>query len=132
MKKLAVGLVLTLLVLAALSACAPGAAPDTIKIGVNAPLTGDIPKVGEGTKFSAEMWLEDIGGELEVAAFQALRSGSDGQGIRDQGLGGHIGHQRAVDATGEGDDHPAVRPDDIPQEAVFPLEVRGECHSQFR
>ena len=48
-----------------LTACAP-AAPATIKIGVNAPLTGDIPKVGEGTKFSAEMWLEDIGGELVV------------------------------------------------------------------
>ncbi len=31
-----------------------------IVIGINAPLTGDIPKVGEGTKFSAEMWLEDI------------------------------------------------------------------------
>jgi branched-chain amino acid transport system substrate-binding protein len=46
-------------------ACAGGGA-DTIKIGVNAPLTGDIPKVGEGTKFAAEMWLEDIGGELTV------------------------------------------------------------------
>jgi len=33
---------------------------ETIKIGINAPLTGDIPKVGEGTKFAAQMWLEDI------------------------------------------------------------------------
>jgi branched-chain amino acid transport system substrate-binding protein len=33
---------------------------DTIKIGINAPLTGDIPKVGEGTKFAAQMWLEDV------------------------------------------------------------------------
>jgi len=40
-------------------ACAP-AKPQTIKIGVNAPLTGDIPKVGEGTKYAAEMWLEDV------------------------------------------------------------------------
>ena len=32
----------------------------TIKIGINAPVTGDIPKVGEGTKFAAQMWLEDI------------------------------------------------------------------------
>jgi len=32
----------------------------TIKIGINAPITGDIPKVGEGTKFAAQMWLEDI------------------------------------------------------------------------
>jgi branched-chain amino acid transport system substrate-binding protein len=27
---------------------------------VNVPITGDIPKVGEGSKFAAEMWLEDI------------------------------------------------------------------------
>jgi branched-chain amino acid transport system substrate-binding protein len=49
------------------SACAQAAQP-AIVIGVNAPLTGDIPKVGEGTKFSAEMWLEDINaaGGLEV------------------------------------------------------------------
>jgi branched-chain amino acid transport system substrate-binding protein len=32
----------------------------SIKIGINAPITGDIPKVGEGTKFAARMWLEDI------------------------------------------------------------------------
>ncbi|MGA7104076.1 MAG: ABC transporter substrate-binding protein [Candidatus Deferrimicrobiaceae bacterium] len=32
----------------------------TIKVGINAPLTGDIPKVGEGTKFAAQMWLEDV------------------------------------------------------------------------
>ena len=32
----------------------------TIRVGINAPLTGDIPKVGEGTKFAAQMWLEDI------------------------------------------------------------------------
>ncbi len=42
--------------------------PRTIKIGINAPLTGDIPKVGEGTKFAARMWLEGIkeAGGLEV------------------------------------------------------------------
>jgi len=50
-----------------LTACAR-AAPPVIKIGINAPLTGDIPKVGEGTKYAAEMWLEDIkaAGGLEV------------------------------------------------------------------
>jgi len=39
-----------------------------IKIGINAPMTGDIPKVGEGTKFAAMLWLEDIekAGGLEV------------------------------------------------------------------
>lgn len=54
---------LTLLVLVSffLSACGPAGA-DTIKIGVNAPLTGDIPKVGEGTKFAAQMWQEAING----------------------------------------------------------------------
>lgn len=49
-----------------LVAWAPAAAAQVIKIGINAPLTGDIPKVGEGTKFAAEMWLEQIGGKLEV------------------------------------------------------------------
>jgi len=40
----------------------------TIKIGINAPLTGDIPKVGEGTKFAAQMWLDDLNasGGLDV------------------------------------------------------------------
>ena len=40
----------------------------TIKVGINAPMTGDIPKVGEGSKFAAKMWLEDINkaGGLEV------------------------------------------------------------------
>lgn len=42
-----------------LTACG-GAVTETIKIGINAPITGDIPKVGEGSKFAAEMWLEDI------------------------------------------------------------------------
>ena len=42
--------------------------PEIIKIGINAPLTGDIPKVGEGTKFAAQMWLEDViaAGGIEV------------------------------------------------------------------
>ncbi len=40
----------------------------TIRIGLNIPLTGDIPKVGEGSKFAAQMWLEDIeaAGGLEI------------------------------------------------------------------
>ncbi len=43
-------------------------AADTIKIGYNIPLTGDIPKVGESSKLSAEMLKEDINGAggLEV------------------------------------------------------------------
>ena len=62
-------LILSLILVGAflISACGQAAQP-AIVIGVNAPLTGDIPKVGEGTKFSAEMWLEDINaaGGLEV------------------------------------------------------------------
>ena len=43
---------------------------DVIKIGINAPITGDIPKVGEGTKLTALMWLADIkaAGGLKVGA----------------------------------------------------------------
>ena len=39
-----------------------------IKVGINAPMTGDIPKVGEGSKYAAEMWLEDVekAGGIEV------------------------------------------------------------------
>ncbi len=33
---------------------------DSIKIGLNIPLTGDIPKVGEGSKYAAEMVKEQI------------------------------------------------------------------------
>ncbi|MFO7783562.1 MAG: ABC transporter substrate-binding protein [Thermodesulfobacteriota bacterium] len=44
------------------------AAPKVIKVGINAPMTGDIPKVGEGSKFAAQMWLEDVkaAGGLDV------------------------------------------------------------------
>jgi len=39
-----------------------------VKVGINAPITGDIPKVGEGTKYTAQMWLADIekAGGIEV------------------------------------------------------------------
>jgi branched-chain amino acid transport system substrate-binding protein len=47
-------------IVAGLGVCAYSAGPETIRIGVNAPLTGDIPKVGEGTKYAAELWLEDV------------------------------------------------------------------------
>jgi branched-chain amino acid transport system substrate-binding protein len=38
----------------------------SIKIGLNVPITGDIPKVGEGSKFTSEMWLESINNTLKV------------------------------------------------------------------
>lgn len=48
--------------------CGMSVQAQTIKIGLNAPLTGDIPKVGEGAKFTAQMWLEDVkaAGGLDV------------------------------------------------------------------
>jgi branched-chain amino acid transport system substrate-binding protein len=61
MKKKAV-LVVTCLALAL--AFAPSTWADShmakVKVGLNVPMTGDIPKVGEGSKYAAEMWLEDI------------------------------------------------------------------------
>ena len=56
------------MVFAGLFALATSSSAQTIKIGLNVPLTGDIPKVGEGSKFAAEMWLEDIkaAGGLDV------------------------------------------------------------------
>ena len=35
-------------------------APETVRIGFNIPMTGDIPKVGEGSKFAAEMFREKV------------------------------------------------------------------------
>jgi branched-chain amino acid transport system substrate-binding protein len=54
--------IVILLLVLTLSVSVPSApfASDTIKVGINAPITGDIPKVGEGTKFAAQMWLDDI------------------------------------------------------------------------
>jgi branched-chain amino acid transport system substrate-binding protein len=46
------------------TACTP--ATPTIRIGINAEITGEIPKVGEGTRFAAEMWLEQNGGVITV------------------------------------------------------------------
>jgi branched-chain amino acid transport system substrate-binding protein len=65
-KKSAFKLLVLLLIGTFLLGACGGSKAKPIKIGINAPLTGDIPKVGEGTKFAAEMWLEDIGGELKV------------------------------------------------------------------
>jgi branched-chain amino acid transport system substrate-binding protein len=38
-------------------------APDVIKVGYNIPLTGDIPKVGEGSKYAAELLKAEINGK---------------------------------------------------------------------
>ena len=67
MRKGFLALVAVLVLGLALAPCG-WAAQKTIKIGINAPITGDIPKVGEGSKYAAEMWLEDIkaAGGLDV------------------------------------------------------------------
>ncbi|OIO04487.1 MAG: branched-chain amino acid ABC transporter substrate-binding protein [Desulfovibrionaceae bacterium CG1_02_65_16] len=70
MKRITVKILFAVLALGlgvfALAAC--GKDSNTIKVGFNIPLTGDIPKVGEASKFAAEMLKEDINskGGLEV------------------------------------------------------------------
>ena len=66
-KSLAVAIIILILGSLVLFSC-NATEPERIKIGINAPLTGDIPKVGEGTKVAAQMWLEDVkaAGGIEV------------------------------------------------------------------
>jgi branched-chain amino acid transport system substrate-binding protein len=69
MKRLFKGIVLGLIAVLVLSVNAWAFGRKTIvRVGINAPITGDIPKVGEGTKYAARMWLEDINkaGGIEV------------------------------------------------------------------
>jgi len=60
--------IITVILLLAL----PTFAAETIKIGFNIPLTGDIPKVGESSKLAAEMLKADINGKggLKVGSKQ--------------------------------------------------------------
>jgi branched-chain amino acid transport system substrate-binding protein len=66
MRKYTLQKIVALLLVAAflLAACAPGgpSAGDTVKIGLNIELTGDKPKVGEQSKFAAEMYTEEVNG----------------------------------------------------------------------
>ena len=69
MRKLTICLLLVLAGTLAFSTSAWSRSRETVlKIGLNVPITGDIPKVGEGSKFASQMWLEDINkaGGLEV------------------------------------------------------------------
>ena len=69
MRKLSIGVILVLVAVMAfgLTSCSKQR-EQVIKIGINAPITGDIPKVGEGSKLAAQMWLADIekAGGLDV------------------------------------------------------------------
>ncbi|MCL2877118.1 MAG: branched-chain amino acid ABC transporter substrate-binding protein, partial [Betaproteobacteria bacterium] len=53
---------------AALLASGSALAQEKIKIGFPIPLTGEIPKVGESTKYAAELFREEVNakGGLEV------------------------------------------------------------------
>lgn len=69
MRKFSTGVILVLaaVMVFGLTSCSKQR-EQVIKIGINAPITGDIPKVGEGSKFAAQMWLADIekAGGLDV------------------------------------------------------------------
>ena len=60
MRKLAVVAALVLVV--AFAPTPPAWSADTIKIGFNIPMTGDIPKVGESSKYAAEIRLAEVNG----------------------------------------------------------------------
>ncbi len=68
MRKCIILLALVLILPLTAVSAAGKAETNVIKVGINAPLTGSIPKVGEGTVDSAKMWLADIkkAGGLEV------------------------------------------------------------------
>ena len=68
MKKIVCLIVVSFVFAMMFSTSAFSARKTIIKIGINAPMTGDIPKVGEGSKYAALLWLEDIekAGGLEV------------------------------------------------------------------
>jgi branched-chain amino acid transport system substrate-binding protein len=53
-------LVMGWMILIGLMSYGMGLAAETLKIGFNIPLTGDIPKVGEGSKYAGEMLKERI------------------------------------------------------------------------
>jgi len=67
MKRLSLVVLVIMLLSVVLGACQP-AAPTTIKIGLNAELTGSIPVVGESNKNAAEMAVKEVNdaGGLEV------------------------------------------------------------------
>ena len=68
MKKVSVALVVLTLVSLVLAGCAQTASTQTIKVGVVAELTGDIPAVGASCKNAAEMAVKEVNdaGGLEI------------------------------------------------------------------
>ncbi len=68
MKKVILLVMASALLIVALSACGGAGAPQTIKVGLNAELTGSIPVVGKASKNAAEMAVKEINdaGGLDV------------------------------------------------------------------
>ena len=60
MKKILALLVLTMLL------AVPGYAADTVTVGFNIPLTGEIPDVGQSAKNAAELALKQLDGAIEI------------------------------------------------------------------
>lgn len=67
-------LVIIVLIVSMVPLFAGGDKENVIKIGFNIPMTGDIPKVGEASKFAAEMMKEDINsaGGLEIGGVKYM------------------------------------------------------------
>jgi len=67
-------LVIIVLLVSMVPLFASGDKENVIKIGFNIPMTGDIPKVGEASKFSAEMKLKDINsaGGIEIGGVKYM------------------------------------------------------------
>jgi branched-chain amino acid transport system substrate-binding protein len=67
-------LVIIVLLVSMVPLFAGGDKEKVIKIGFNIPMTGDIPKVGEASKFAAEMMKEDINsaGGLEIGGVKYM------------------------------------------------------------
>jgi branched-chain amino acid transport system substrate-binding protein len=75
-------------VLVLASACQGSAGTDTVRIGLNVELTGDIPKVGEHSQVAAEMYVEqinaagglEIGGEMKQLELVVEDNGGTAEG----------------------------------------------------
>ena len=70
------------------TACQGGGGTDTVRIGLNVELTGDVPKVGEHSRVAAEMYVEqineagglEIGGEMKQLELVVEDNGGTAEG----------------------------------------------------
>jgi branched-chain amino acid transport system substrate-binding protein len=68
MKRVCIAVMLVMVLSATLAGCGGAGAPSTVKVGLNAELTGGIPVVGESCKNAAELAVKEINdaGGLDV------------------------------------------------------------------